>query len=172
MALFSGVVLWLGLTYPTFWNVSDNPNGSWVPAAAGLLKLVIAAAIGALVTAVAGPAPRRHKSSLPVTHAQILFCVAGALIMIIIGDSLARAFGALGATSTVRFRTPMKDPQDATVLFLLIGLGMSVGRGILAISAVGTLFLCVLLWILNHKRTVSERGHEGQPMEMAAHARE
>ena len=78
----------------------------------------------------------------PRAHAQILFWVAGALTVIIIGDSLARPFGAAGVASTVRFRTPMKDPEDATILFLLIG----------------TLFLCVLLWVLDRRRTADVRG--------------
>jgi hypothetical protein len=52
----------------------------------------------------------------------------------------------------------LKDPEDATVLFLLIGLGMSVGRGILAVSAVGTIFLCVLLWFLERGRLAHSDG--------------
>ena len=146
-----GLIFWAGVAYPAVWTVSDSDmNPTFTRALVELAKLTIAATIGWFVTMVHAPASHRRKSSLPVAHAQILFCVAGALTMIIIGDSLARAFGAVGVASTVRFRTPMKDPKDATVLFLLIGLGMSVGRGILAISAVGTALLCVLLWMLDH----------------------
>ncbi len=151
---FSGFVFWAGITYPDIWTETDGAGDPMSRALVELTKLAIAAGIGRLVTTVHSPAPRRHKSSMPIAHAQILFCVAGALTMIIIGDSLARAFGAVGVASTVRFRTPLKDPEDATVLFLLIGLGMSVGRGILAVSAVGTIFLCVLLWVLRRGREV------------------
>ena len=151
--LFCVLLFWAGVRYPTLWT-TDDPGPSTVQwAIVELVKLSVAATIGAFVTTVHVPARRHHKSPMPIAHAQILFCVAGALIMIIIGDSLARAFGALGVASTVRFRTPMKDPEDATILFLLIGLGMSVGWGILAVSAVGTMFLCGLLWILDRRRT-------------------
>ena len=151
--LFCALIFWAGVTYPSLWTASDEDPNTLVRAVVELLKLSVAAAIGTFVTGVHVPTRRHHKSAMPIAHAQILFCVAGALTMIIIGDSLARAFGAVGVASTVRFRTPMKDPEDATSLFLLIGLGMSVGRGILAVSAVGTLFLCVLLWLLDHRRT-------------------
>lgn len=157
--LACSVIFWAGVTYPSVWAVSDSEfNPTSAGAFVELAKLTIAAAIGWFVTTVHVPANRRRRSSLPVAHAQILFCVAGALTMIIIGDSVARAFGAVGVASTVRFRTPMKDPKDATVLFLLIGLGMSVGRGILAVSAVGTVLLCVLLWMLDHGLRGEPRG--------------
>ena len=62
-------------------------------------------------------------------QAQTLLCVSGAMMMIIIGNSLARAFGIAGAASIIRFRTPVDDPKDVTILFLLMGLGMSSGLG-------------------------------------------
>jgi hypothetical protein len=90
-----------------------------------LFKLVVAAIIGLLVTAV----HRRYPSDKPLTRslfqAQILLCVAGSLMMVIIDGSLARAFGVVGAASIIRFRTPVEDPKDTTILFLLLGLGLA-----------------------------------------------
>jgi len=70
-------------------------------------------------------------------------------MMIIIGDSLARAFGVVGAAGVVRFRTPVDDPRDVTILFLLMGLGMASGIGALATAGLGTLFLCAVLLVLH-----------------------
>lgn len=54
-----------------------------------------------------------------------------------------------------------------TVLFcVLIGLGMSVGRGILALCGVGTLFLCILLSLLDRRRAADVR----VPVRSDAHA--
>jgi uncharacterized membrane protein YhiD involved in acid resistance len=75
--------------------------------------------------------------------------VSGAMMMIIIGNSLARAFGIAGAASIIRFRTPVDDPKDVTILFLLMGLGMSAGLGAFAVSGLGTAFLCVALLCLD-----------------------
>ena len=148
--LFCLGLAWAGTEWPDVWTKGD-PAGSTGPLFE-VSKLLFAALIGALVTTVHHPAQRLHKSTRPVAHAQILFCVAGALVIIVIGDSVARAFGAFGIASIVRFRTSLKDPEDATVLFLLIGLGMSVGRGVLAVAGLGTLFVCGLLWVLDHAR--------------------
>ena len=112
------------------------------------LKLVAAFFVGLTVTVfhrLAGHAP---SFSASMERAQVLLCVSGALMMIIIGDSLARAFGIAGAASIIRFRTPVDDPQDTIVLFLSLGLGMACGLGAFGIVGLGTAFICVVLLYL------------------------
>jgi len=114
-----------------------------------LAKLAVAAVVGMLVTVV-----QRHyrpdRTPNPVLdQAQVLLCVAGALMMILIGNSLVRAFGIAGAASIIRFRTPVEDARDITVLFILMGLGMAAGVGGFAVAGLGTLFLCAMFPILN-----------------------
>jgi anti-anti-sigma factor len=114
-----------------------------------LSKLVASAVIGMLVTVVHRQY-RSEKSSNPaLDQAQVLLCVSGALMMIIIGNSVARAFGIAGAASIIRFRTPVEDARDITILFILMGLGMAAGLGALAVAGMGTLFLCGLIPLLN-----------------------
>jgi hypothetical protein len=115
-----------------------------------LLKLVIAALIGLFVTIVHRPSSRDKPLSRSMAQAQILLCVSGAMVMIIVGNSVARAFGIAGAASIIRFRTPVEDPKDITILFLLMGLGMASGLGAFAVAGLATAFLCVLLLVLDH----------------------
>ncbi|MBI1874382.1 MAG: STAS domain-containing protein [Acidobacteria bacterium] len=115
----------------------------------GLLKLVVAALIGLLVTAVHRPAPHDKPFSRSMEQAQTLLCVSGAMMMIIIEGSLARAFGIAGAASIIRFRTPVDDPKDVTILFLLMALGMASGLGAFAVAGLGTAFLCLFLILLD-----------------------
>jgi len=120
-----------------------------------LAKLVAAALIGALVTAIHQPVVRDRPRSLE--QAQTLLCVSGAMMMIIIGNSLARAFGIAGAAGIVRFRTPVDDPKDVTILFLLMGLGMATGLGAFAVAGLGTAFLCLSLLVLDKVATQKAR---------------
>ena len=90
-------------------------------------------------------------------HAQVLLCVSGALMMVLINDSLARAFGIAGAASLVRFRTPVDDPRDAAVMFLLMGLGMASGLGAFAIAVSGTVMVCLFLVVLARLSTAQTR---------------
>jgi len=112
------------------------------------LKLLAAFLIGHLVTSVHHVGVGERVSGISMQHAQVLLCVAGALMMILIGDSLARAFGIAGGAAIVRFRTPVEDPKDTMILFLLLGLGMACGVGAFALAGLGTAFLCIaLVWL-------------------------
>ena len=113
------------------------------------LKLVAAGLIGALISAVHRRRPGDKPISRSLAQAQILLCGAGALMMIIINDSLARALGIAGGATIVRFRTPVEDPKDSTVLFLLLGLGMACGLGEFGVAGLGTAFLCLCLLLLD-----------------------
>ena len=115
----------------------------WPHALDGPLRLGTAALIGFAVTAVQRRQERAHSQA--VQHAQILLCVSGALMMVLINDSLARAFGIAGAASLVRFRTPVDDPRDAAVMFLLIGLGMASGLGAFALAVGGAAMVAIFL---------------------------
>jgi hypothetical protein len=122
-----------------------------------VVKLGSAALVGLIITSV----QRRTRSdgalSSSMEQAQVLLAVSGAMMMLIIGDSLARAFGLAGAASIVRFRTPVDDPRDVTVLFLLMGLGMACGLGALGVAGLGTAFLAVCLVLLRRLGETTDR---------------
>lgn len=115
----------------------------------GALELLASGLIGLLITAVHKSLPRERPMQRSIEQAQVLLCVSGAMMMIIIGNSIARAFGIAGAASIIRFRTPVDDPKDVTILFLLMGLGMACGIGAFTVAGIGTLFLCAALPILD-----------------------
>jgi anti-anti-sigma factor len=164
VAMVGLALVGIGVTYPDL-GLSTAPGTPGIlqradEAAGGvpfdhplfeLAKLVAAAVIGMLVTIVHRQyrAGAERQSNPAMDQAQVLLCVSGAMMMIIIGNNLARAFGIAGAASIIRFRTPVEDARDITVLFLLMGLGMAAGLGALAVAGLGTLFLCALLPILN-----------------------
>ena len=114
-----------------------------------LAKLIASAVIGMLVTVVHRQYRHERTANPALDQAQVLLCISGALMMIIIGNSVARAFGIAGAASIIRFRTPVEDARDITILFILMGLGMAAGLGALAVAGLGTLFLCAMIPLLN-----------------------
>ena len=50
-------------------------------------------------------------------------------VMMVIGNSLTRAFALVGALSIIRFRTVVKDTKDTAYIFLALGVGMAAGTG-------------------------------------------
>lgn len=67
-------------------------------------------------------------------QALVLLSMVVCVIMGVVGDSLARAFGLAAALAIVRFRTPVKDARDTTFLFLAVATGMAAGAGQLSIA--------------------------------------
>lgn len=61
-----------------------------------------------------------------------------AVVMLVIGNNLARAFGLVGAMSIVRFRTAVKDVQDIVFIFFSLAIGMAAGIGLPMIAFFGT----------------------------------
>ena len=60
--------------------------------------------------------PRRNgtpERQPAVVQTQIILAVVGALIMLVVGASLARAFGIVGAANLIRYRSKIDDPKDA-----------------------------------------------------------
>lgn len=64
-----------------------------------------------------------------VAQTQILMAVVAAAMMMVVGDSAARAFGIFAAASLVRFRTNIRDPKEITVLLICLGVGLAAGVG-------------------------------------------
>jgi uncharacterized membrane protein YhiD involved in acid resistance len=113
-----------------------------------LARLLCALALGSLIAYRPWrrlPGNRSAALQTDTAQAQTIIAVAGALLVIVIGDSLARAFGLVGLGTFIRFRAGIKDPRDVAVLFMMIGIGMACGLGLLGVATVGTLFVAVVL---------------------------
>jgi len=112
-----------------------------------LLRLPLAAALAAVL---ALRPPRRGSPSrnLAVIHTQIILAVVGALVMLVVGSSLARAFGIVGAAGLVRYRAKIEDPKDAGVMLSTLAIGLATGVGQWQLAIVGTAFVFFLLWIV------------------------
>jgi hypothetical protein len=83
-----------------------------------------------------------------VAQTQILLAVVAAAMMMIVGDSAARAFGIFAAASLVRFRTNIRDPKETTVLLICLGVGLACGVGRLDMAIVLTVFVLFTLWVM------------------------
>jgi uncharacterized membrane protein YhiD involved in acid resistance len=110
--------------------------------------LMVAAALGAALGLVrpvrAGIVPR----SSHVVQAQILLAVVGAIIVVVVAESLARAFAVVGAAGLIRYRTRIEDPKDASVMLVALTVGLAAGTGLFLFAAIGTVFVIGVLWLL------------------------
>jgi uncharacterized membrane protein YhiD involved in acid resistance len=68
--------------------------------------------------------------------------------MLIVGASLARAFGIVGVASLIRYRTKVDDPKDASVMLGCLTVGLASGVELYGLAAFATLFILGMLWIV------------------------
>jgi uncharacterized membrane protein YhiD involved in acid resistance len=68
--------------------------------------------------------------------------------MLVVGASLARAFGIVGVASLVRYRSKIDDPKDAGVMLGALAWGLASGVGLYALAIVSTAFLVLVLLVI------------------------
>lgn len=93
-------------------------------------------------------------------YSQVILTVASALIILVIGDNVARAFGLMGALNLIRFSSRIKDPKDSVMLFYSVGIGMASGSGLIVLAVAAILIAAVVLTLFrlwNIPRTVTSR---------------
>jgi uncharacterized membrane protein YhiD involved in acid resistance len=114
---------------------------------ASAIRLPLAAILGTVLAL----RPRRRgtpERQPAVVQTQIILAIVGALIMLVVGASLARAFGIVGAANLIRYRSKIDDPKDAVVMLCALASGLAAGVGLYGLSIVGTLFIVFCLWII------------------------
>ena len=112
-----------------------------------LLSLPLAASLGAALAF----RPRRRGTpprSAPVIQTQIVLAIVGAVVMLVVGASLARAFGIVGVASLIRYRTKVDDPKDAVVMLGTLSVGLACGVELYGLAVFATVFILGVLWII------------------------
>lgn len=83
-------------------------------------------------------------------QALILGAIVTTMVMMAIGDSLARGLGVFGAMAIIRFRTRIDDPRDVLFLFAALSTGLAIGVYGFTISFVGTILFCFVAFLLHY----------------------
>jgi uncharacterized membrane protein YhiD involved in acid resistance len=79
----------------------------------------------------------------------VMLTMVTALVIMVIGNNLARAFGLVGAMSIIRFRTSVKHTQDIMYIFFALAAGLAAGAGMYAIVLAGTVFIGLAMMLLS-----------------------
>jgi hypothetical protein len=112
-----------------------------------LLRLPLAAALGSILAF----RPRRRGTpprQVAVIQTQVILAIVGAVVMLVVGTNLARAFGVVGAAGLVRYRANISDPKDAGVMLSTLAMGLASGVGLYVMAVFSTFFILLTLWII------------------------
>ncbi|WP_025678898.1 DUF4956 domain-containing protein [Paenibacillus massiliensis] len=98
-----------------------------------------------------------HSQSFTLT--MVILPVIVAIIILLIGSNIARAFSLAGAFSIIRFRSAPGDPKDIAYVLFTMAAGLACGVGAFEYAVLFTLILCVLMFVLS-KVNFGARKHQ------------
>jgi hypothetical protein len=113
-----------------------------------VLAMLVATLLAFVLSAVYRYTHRGTSYSQSFIVTMFIMGVATAVVMMIIGSNIARAFSLVGALSIIRFRTAVKDPRDTGYLFAAMIAGMGCGTGFYMASITMTGFISLLVVLL------------------------
>jgi hypothetical protein len=104
-----------------------------------------------------------HKGlsySQSFTQTLVVFSIVATAAMMVIGNSLARAFGLAGALSIIRFRTVIKEPKDIAYLFWVLVIGLACGTQGYPVAITATILVSIVVLLLDKTNFGSIRKHD------------
>ena len=87
-----------------------------------------------------------YSQSFMITNIFISLIVC--MVIMVIGNNLARAFALVGALSIIRFRTVVKDTKDIAFIFWSLAAGLASGTGSYFIAISGSVIISIVAYIL------------------------
>jgi uncharacterized membrane protein YhiD involved in acid resistance len=111
-------------------------------------NLVVALICGLIIALVYRFIYKGPSYSVSYVNSLVLLTLITSIVILVIGNNLARAFGLVGAMSIIRFRTAVRDVQDIVFIFFALTIGMAAGVGLHVIALSGTLIISIIAIIL------------------------
>lgn len=130
-----------------FRTVYDLSTGSAL--AKALIALVLSFILCTLIAVVYRATYQGNRYSQSFSHTIIIMGVVVSLIMMVIGNNIAVAFGLVGAFSIIRFRTAMSDPRDIATIFFSMAVGIACGLGYYMIAVLFAVSVSLIVYMLS-----------------------
>lgn len=146
--------------FETIFTGTMTPSELSINAYSFIICLALALAMGVLVCAsYLLSTPKRGRSASFILSLIILPALV-AIVIILIGGNLARAFTTAGIFTLVRFRSIPGDSKDLTYVFLTTAIGLSLGLGYLTIAVTVTVIVCIIIVLVNKLTSIRVKQKE------------
>lgn len=114
-----------------------------------LINMALAFILGMIVSAIYRYTHKGLSYSQSFTLTIVFITLIVAVVMMVIGSSLARAFALVGALSIIRFRTVVKDTKDITYVFFALAVGMACGTSNYFLAISSSIFISLIAVVLD-----------------------
>jgi hypothetical protein len=114
-----------------------------------IMTMVISFILGGLISITYMKTCNKSGYSQNFSLTLVLVPTVIAIIILLIGSNVARAFSLAGAFSIIKFRSAPGDPKDIAYVLFTMAAGLACGVGSFGYAVLFTLFLCLLMFTLN-----------------------
>ncbi len=113
-----------------------------------LVALGVALVLGLIISLVYKKTHKTKTPSQSFALTLIILPVVITVIILLVGNNVARAFSLAGAFSIIRFRSELGDPKDITYVLLCMAVGLATGMGFITYAVVAAVILCLVIFLL------------------------
>lgn len=125
-----------------------------------LLALGVALALGLSISLVYMKTHQSHTPSQSFMLALVTLPVVITVIILLVGNNVARAFSLAGAFSIIRFRSAPGDPKDMTYVLFCMAVGLAIGMGFIVYGIIVSMLLCLVMVLLEALKFGQPKGVE------------
>ena len=111
-------------------------------------SLMLALILGVTVALVYRISVSSKVISPAMLSSLVILSIIGAMVMMVIGNNIARAFSLVGALAIIRFRTRLRSPWDITFVFFSLAVGIACGVFAYRVAVLGTLVISLAVLAL------------------------
>lgn len=124
-------------------------NGTSISLGGSILAIVISFILGGIISLTYMKTANKNGYSQNFALTLIIVPTVIAIIVLLIGSNIARAFSLAGIFSLIRFRSTPGDPKDISYVLFTTAAGLACGAGFFGYAVLFTVFLCLLMFALN-----------------------
>lgn len=114
-----------------------------------LINLALAFVLGMVISWVYKSTHKGLSYSQSFILTMVFVTVIVAMVIMVIGNNLARAFALVGALSIIRFRTVVKDTKDTAFVFWALAAGLAAGTSTYFLALAGTAVMALIAFVLH-----------------------
>jgi hypothetical protein len=131
-------------------NISNTTAaGTTISLTNAIMTIFISFILGGLISITYMKTANKGNYSQNFSLTLVIVPTVIAIIVLLIGSNIARAFSLAGAFSIIKFRSAPGDPKDISYVLFTMAAGLACGVGVFGYALLFTVFLCLLMFTLN-----------------------
>ena len=136
----------------------SSTTGESFTLANALIIIASSIILGLVISIVYMKTNKKNGYNQGFTITLIMLPVIISIIILLVGNNVARAFSLAGAFSIIRFRSAPGDPKDISYVFFTLAVGLTCGMGYIGYAVIFTTILCLLMFVLSVTKFAAPSG--------------